>query len=78
MFPDHFIQFWATGEQSGRMDEMLDRLAKFYEERWRRSLDQVVTWLPRIAYALVSCYVIWQIFNIFGSYVNTFNNILGE
>jgi len=57
VFPDELIQVWATGEQSGRMDETLDRLARFYEERWRRSLDQVVTWLPRIAYVLVMSYI---------------------
>jgi len=78
VFPEELIQFWATGEQSGKMDEMLDRLAKFYEDRWRRSLDQVVTWLPRIAYMLVVLYMVWQIFHIFGSYVNTYNNLLSE
>ncbi|HUI07223.1 MAG TPA: type II secretion system F family protein [Verrucomicrobiae bacterium] len=78
VFPDHVIQFWATGEKSGRLDEMLDRLARFYEERWRRSLDQVVTWLPRIAYALVAVFVIFQIFKTFNIYLNTYNAILGE
>ena len=78
VFPDELIQFWATGEQSGKMDEMLDRLAKFYEERWRRSLDQVVTWLPRIAYALVALYMVCQIFSIFGSYMNTYNDLLKD
>ncbi|MGD0016586.1 MAG: type II secretion system F family protein [Verrucomicrobiia bacterium] len=78
VFPDELIQFWATGEQSGKMDEMLDRLAKFYEDRWRRSLDQVVVWLPRIVYGLVALYMIYQSFRIFGSYINTYNSILGE
>ena len=78
VFPDELIQFWATGEQSGRMDEMLDRLARFYEERWRRSLDQVVAWLPRIAYVLVMSYMIYQIFRIFGSYINSYKGFLGE
>jgi type II secretory pathway component PulF len=78
VFPDHLIQFWATGEQSGRMDEMLDRLSAFYEERWRHNLDQVVTWLPRLAYGLVMLYMIWQIFNLFGAYMNVYDNLLGD
>ena len=78
VFPDHVIQFWATGEKSGRMDEMLDRLAHFYEDRWRRNLDQVVTWLPRIAYALVAAFIVFQIFKTFNTYLNAYNTILGE
>jgi type II secretory pathway component PulF len=64
VFSDELIQFWATGEQSGRMDEMLDRLARSYEDRWQRSLDQLAVWLPRVAYALVSLYIISQIFKL--------------
>jgi type II secretory pathway component PulF len=75
-FPDQLIQFWATGEQSGRMDEMLDRLARLYEERWRRSLDQLATWLPRIAYALVSLYIIFQIFKLMMPIIDMYQQLL--
>ena len=78
VFPDHLIQFWSTGEQSGRMDEMLDHLSTFYEERWRHSLDQVVTWLPRIAYGLVMLYMVWQILTLATAYFNTYNTLLGD
>ena len=75
VFPDHVIQFWATGEKSGRMDEMLDRLAQFYEDRWRRSLDQVVTWLPWMAYGLVAAFIVVQIFKTFNAYLNAYDAI---
>ncbi len=78
VFPDYLIQFWATGEQSGRMDDMLDRLAKFYEDRWRRSLDQVVTWLPRIVQFLVIIYMAYLILTGFTAYLNTYNTLLGN
>ena len=76
VFPEELIQFWATGEQSGKMDEMLARLARFYEERWRQSLDHVITWLPRIAYALVSCYIIQQIFKQFNANLDAYDELL--
>ncbi|HTS18469.1 MAG TPA: type II secretion system F family protein [Verrucomicrobiae bacterium] len=76
VFPDHVIQFWSTGEQSGRMDDMLDRLSVYYEDRWRRALDQTVTWLPRIAYGLVVLYVAHQIFTMYSSYFNQYNDLL--
>lgn len=75
-FPEEVIQFWATGEQSGRMDDMLERLASFYEDRWRRSLDHVVTWLPRVAYLLVVLYVASQIVDSFSSYMSQYDELL--
>ena len=75
-FPVELIQFWATGEKSGRLDEMLDRLAAFYEDRWRRSLDHVVTWLPRIAYGLVALYVASQIVHAFDAYLSVYDELL--
>lgn len=76
VFPDHLIQFWATGEQSGRMDDMLDRLEKYYEDRWHRSLDQTVTWLPRIAYVLVAMYTVYQIFTMYSAYFGQYDQLL--
>jgi len=76
VFPEHLIQFWATGEQSGRMDDMLDRLEAFYEDRWRRSLDQTVIWLPRIAYFLVVLYMGYVIFGMYSSYFSQYDELL--
>jgi type II secretory pathway component PulF len=70
------IQFWATGEQSGRMDEMLERLAKFYNDRWHQSLDLAVTWLPRVAYLLAVLFMALQIISGYTSYLNTYNDLL--
>ena len=60
------------------MDDMLDRLAKFYEERWRHSLDQTVIWLPRIVYGLVVIFMVCQIFKGFNTYLNAYDTILGN
>jgi type IV pilus assembly protein PilC len=64
VFPEDLLQMWATGEQSGRMDDMLDRMARAYEDRWRRSVEVFAAWLPRVAYVAVSFYVVWQIFRM--------------
>jgi type IV pilus assembly protein PilC len=76
VFPEHLIQFWATGEQSGRLDDMLDRLAQYYEERWRHSLDLLSSWLPRIAYGLVCVYMIFQIANLLGPLMGAYTDAL--
>ena len=59
--PELLLQLWSTGEQSGRMDEMLDKLAKRYEEEWERSLAAFAAWMPRIIYGVVTLYVLVQI-----------------
>ena len=76
VFPEHLIQFWATGEQSGRLDDMFDRLAQYYEERWRHSLDLLTSWLPRIAYGLVCVYMIFQMVNMLGPLVSAYSEAL--
>ncbi len=76
VFPEYLIQFWATGEQSGRMDEMLERLEAYYEDRWRRSLDQTATWLPRIAYLFVVLYVAYTILGMYNSYFSQYDELL--
>ena len=76
VFPEQLIQFWATGEQSGRLDDMLDRLAQHYEERWRQSLDLLSSWLPRIAYGLVCVYMIFQMANLLGPLVSAYSEAL--
>jgi type IV pilus assembly protein PilC len=75
-FPDHLIQFWATGEKSGRMDDMLERLAKFYEERWRQSLDLAATWLPRLGYLLAVLFMASQIIRQYAAYLGTYDDLL--
>jgi type IV pilus assembly protein PilC len=75
-FPEELLQFWATGEESGRMDEMLDRLARQYEERWRRSLDVLATWLPRFAYAAVGVFIIFQMISLLGPIIAAYSEAL--
>jgi type II secretory pathway component PulF len=78
VFPDELIQFWATGEQSGKMDEMLDKLARFYEERWRNNLKQTAIWVPRIIYLLMVLNMGFQIISMAVTYFNTYNSLLGD
>ena len=75
-FPDEFIQFWATGEQSGRLDDMLDRLARIYEERWRQSLEHLSAWLPRFGYVLVCAYILFEMAILMGPIIRMYTGML--
>jgi general secretion pathway protein F len=78
VFPDEVIQLWATGEKSGRLDDMLERLAGQAEERWRRSLEQLAAWLPKIVYGLVCIYIVVQIFNLLAPIIGIYKDLLNN
>lgn len=67
-FPPELIAFWAVGEQSGRLDDALQRIATQLADQCRQRLTAVALWLPRLVYAAVSAYVITQIFRLAGQY----------
>ena len=69
------ISLWSTGEQSGRLDEMLTRLAKHFAERCQRRMLILATWLPWLVYAAVSAYLVVQIFRLALNYINMLNSI---
>lgn len=78
LFPPILIQLWATGEESGKMDEMLVRLVKHFDDEWNRSLVLLAVWLPIVVYGLISVYIGIQIFKLMGAYVSTYDNLLRE
>ncbi len=78
LFPEMLIQIWATGEQSGRMDDMLQRLSTHYQEVWKKSLDQLATWLPRIIYLMVVIFMSYQILKGAAAYMQGINDALKD
>ncbi len=75
VFPAEMISMWATGEESGKLDDMLGRIATYYAERCNARMQELARWLPRIAYALVSIYIIIQIFAMFSGYIKTITEL---
>ena len=73
--PAEMIALWQTGEQSGRLDETFQRLAKLFAERCRNRLADMATWTPRLVYALVAGYLVWKILGLAQGYIGTLNSI---
>jgi Type II secretory pathway, component PulF len=44
-FPPMFIAMAAVGENTGRLDEMLDTIANFYEDEVDREVDALISTL---------------------------------
>ncbi len=74
-FPAEMISLWATGEQSGKLDEMLAYLSKHFAERFQRRMEEVAKWAPRFAYVAVMIYLVMQILKLATQYVNALNSI---
>jgi len=56
------LAFAHTGEESGKLPEMLMRHAAMETEDIGRFYEQVAAWLPRVVYALVAIKIIVGIF----------------
>ena len=65
VFPQNFLDIMANAEEGGRMSEVLENQAEFYEDETRRRM----TILSRVAgwgvYALIGLTLIFMIFRIF-------------
>jgi type IV pilus assembly protein PilC len=53
VFPDMLIQMTATGEETGRLDEMLSRTADFYEQRVTAKVEGLSSLVEPVAIVLL-------------------------
>ena len=74
-FPQELLSLWSTGEQSGHLDDMLQRLARMYSERCELRMQEIAKWLPRLAYAAVSLYLVIQILRLGANYANMLRSV---
>ena len=52
-FPDMLVQMTATGEETGRLDEMLSRTADFYEQRVNAKVEGLSSLVEPVAIVLL-------------------------
>lgn len=57
MFPSMLLQMTAIGEESGSLDEMLDKVAQFYEESVDNLVDNLTTLLEPMIMAVLGILV---------------------
>ncbi|MCK6472435.1 MAG: type II secretion system F family protein [Planctomycetes bacterium] len=61
LWPTEFIVALAVGEEAGKLEEVLLRLARQARERYARSVELLAEWIPRAAYGLVALYILAMI-----------------
>ncbi|MCX7867774.1 MAG: type II secretion system F family protein [Limisphaera sp.] len=75
--PSLFADQYATGELTGRLDEVLGRLQHYYAEEARAQLKAFASWLPRLVYVLVACWIGWQVVQFWSAYFGQLEELLG-
>src|SRR6266700_2686467 len=67
-FPDIFSHQYATGEVSGKLDETLRRLHKYFQEEGTRKLHALAQWTPRVVYLFVALMIAVRVVQFYTSY----------
>jgi type II secretory pathway component PulF len=76
LFRPILVQFWSTGEESGKIDDMLVKLTEHFEYEWRRSLDNLTAWIPRILYAVILLILAMQILRMAAEIAGSYQSII--
>ncbi|MGA2866097.1 MAG: type II secretion system F family protein [Verrucomicrobiota bacterium] len=74
-FPELFANQYATGEISGRLDETLGRLHRYYQEEGSRKLHALARWFPRAVYLVVMILIAYRIVSWWGAYFQQIQDV---
>lgn len=78
LFPNEYIQFVATAEETGTVPEQLDRMSHLFEEDAQRSMNRLTSIFSGVVWAGVAMVVIFFIFRIAMIYVNMLNDAVKQ
>ena len=71
--PLDYLNIWQTGEESGELDKMTDKIAEISGDRAELLLTEFAKWLPRLLYAMICIVMIIQIFKQAGAIRSSYN-----
>ena len=75
-FPEPVVRAFLIGEQTGRLDQELARLAAEYRESALRRLATITEWFPRIVYIVIALYIGWTIIRSYLGYFQMLNDVM--
>ena len=74
-FPEMFSNLYTTGEVSGKLDESLKNLYRYYQEEGTRKLQTLATLLPKVVYLLVMLGIAYAIIKFYMGYFSQIEKI---
>jgi type II secretory pathway component PulF len=74
-FPEATLRDLIVAEQTGRLDEELDRLTEEHRRAGLSSLEVLAEWIPRLVYLSVVVYVGFRIVSFYAGYMHTIEDL---
>jgi type II secretory pathway component PulF len=75
-FPEMFASLYQTGEVSGKLDESLHNLSRYYMEEGTRKLRLLAQWSPRLFYFAVVLLVAARVVMFWMGYFNQLSEVI--
>ena len=66
-----------ANELTGRLDETLGRLQRYYAEQALWQLKAFSQWVPRLVYLAVAVWIGWRILQFWSAYFQQVQGLLG-
>jgi type II secretory pathway component PulF len=76
IFPDMFENQYHSGEVSGKLDETLMRLRKYYQEEGSRKIHAVAQWTPRLIYLIIALFIAYRIVTFYSNMWRDVDSVL--
>ena len=76
--PPDALGLIATGQESGKLDDMLEHLERHFFDESRRRLRALAEWLPKLIYVGVVLWVGWQILEMGRGYGRMLSGVLDQ
>ncbi len=71
--PSEYLELWRTGEESGELDKMIDKIAEIAGDKAEHLFTVFAQWLPKLVYALVCLMLIMQILKMAGAITTSYS-----
>jgi type IV pilus assembly protein PilC len=74
-FPSMVSEMLSAGEESGRIGNMLDKIAEYYEKESETIVKRLVIILPLFVYLLVMLYIAYIVLSFYVGYLSQINSL---
>jgi type II secretory pathway component PulF len=75
-FPEMFANQYHAGEISGKLEENLKHLQRYYQEEGQRKVRAFCQWVPRFIYLVVALFIAYRVVTFYTGYFNQINQIM--
>lgn len=76
LFPQLFASQYSTGEMSGKLDDALHRLHRYYADEGAQKLRAFAQWTPRLVYLMVAFMIAWKVISFYAGYFRQLGDVL--